>query len=73
MADYEWNVTQDTWCEIDKLNNDLENLKVTEEEYVERLMSLPGYPLSGLPQQGDDLRITLAAAPAIYYNRKDMH
>ena len=48
-----WTVDFDTAMEYQRISDDLANFNITEEEFGDALMSLPGYPLTQLPHPGE--------------------
>ncbi len=52
-----WRVSQDIHTRIEHLTAQLQTHSITEEEWCDRVMSLPGYPLRGRPEPGTDLVI----------------
>ena len=59
MAVIEVWLNQDQWNEIGQLALERDNLTLTEEEYVDRLMTVLGPVLRSRPSEGDQLRLLL--------------
>lgn len=54
-----WRMSHTTAREYRQLAAQLSNYDITEEEFTERMMSLPGYPLNRPPRPGEHLRIVV--------------
>lgn len=52
-----WTVTPQTHDRIKQLTGQLHNLAITEAQWIDEVMRLPGYPLRGQPGRDDQLVI----------------
>jgi hypothetical protein len=62
MSDIIWEMDRDTAEKYLQIVAEFENQEISEEEYADLMMSLPGYPLPGLPSVGATLRIVIRPA-----------